>query len=118
MESIKDKVAIIGMGCTKFGERWDAGLDDLDVWERPEARGEGAGIAAVGKHPRACVQVPPQHFRAMGHQAQGLVAVQKRHAAPPPKPGTQPPEHPQVVDHHRIQDDIFSIAHTEPKQQL
>jgi acetyl-CoA C-acetyltransferase len=25
MESIKDKVAIIGMGCTKFGERWDAG---------------------------------------------------------------------------------------------
>jgi len=27
MEGIQDKVAIIGMGCTKFGERWDAGLD-------------------------------------------------------------------------------------------
>jgi acetyl-CoA C-acetyltransferase len=28
-ESIKDKVAIIGMGCTKFGERWDTGIEDL-----------------------------------------------------------------------------------------
>jgi acetyl-CoA C-acetyltransferase len=28
-ESIKDKVAIVGMGCTKFGERWNAGIDDL-----------------------------------------------------------------------------------------
>ncbi|MEC9358547.1 MAG: acetyl-CoA acetyltransferase [Pseudomonadota bacterium] len=26
---IKDKVAIIGMGCSKFGERWDCGTDDL-----------------------------------------------------------------------------------------
>ena len=26
---IKDKVAIVGMGCTAFGERWDMGLDDL-----------------------------------------------------------------------------------------
>jgi len=26
---IKDKVAIIGMGCTRFGERWDAGPADL-----------------------------------------------------------------------------------------
>ncbi|MDI6813222.1 MAG: acetyl-CoA acetyltransferase, partial [Desulfitobacteriaceae bacterium] len=29
--SIKDRVAIVGMGCTRFGERWDAGLDDLIV---------------------------------------------------------------------------------------
>ncbi len=28
---IKDKVAIIGMGCTKFGERWDADGEDLIV---------------------------------------------------------------------------------------
>jgi acetyl-CoA C-acetyltransferase len=28
---IKDKVAIIGMGCTQFGERWDAGSEDLMV---------------------------------------------------------------------------------------
>jgi acetyl-CoA C-acetyltransferase len=26
---IKDKVAIIGMGCTKFGERWDCGTEHL-----------------------------------------------------------------------------------------
>lgn len=26
---IKDKVAIIGMGCSKFGERWDAGPEEL-----------------------------------------------------------------------------------------
>ena len=31
MESIKDKVAIIGMGCTRFGERWDMGVEDLLV---------------------------------------------------------------------------------------
>jgi acetyl-CoA C-acetyltransferase len=30
-EGIKDKVAIIGMGCTKFGELWDKSADDLMV---------------------------------------------------------------------------------------
>ena len=28
-ESIKDKVAIVGAGCTKFGERWDTGIEGL-----------------------------------------------------------------------------------------
>jgi acetyl-CoA C-acetyltransferase len=28
---IKDKVAIIGMGCTRFGERWDVGAEELMV---------------------------------------------------------------------------------------
>ena len=28
-EGIRDKVAIIGMGCSKFGERWGAGPEDL-----------------------------------------------------------------------------------------
>ena len=27
--SIADRVAIVGMGCTRFGERWDASADDL-----------------------------------------------------------------------------------------
>jgi acetyl-CoA C-acetyltransferase len=31
MESIKDKVAIVGMGCTKFGENWDKSVDDLII---------------------------------------------------------------------------------------
>ncbi|MBI2953376.1 MAG: acetyl-CoA acetyltransferase [Chloroflexi bacterium] len=43
MESIKDKVAIIGMGCTKFGERWDCGLNDLAIEAAYEAY-EDAGI--------------------------------------------------------------------------
>lgn len=28
---IRDKVAIIGMGCTRFGERWDMGAEELAV---------------------------------------------------------------------------------------
>ena len=34
---IKDKVVIVGMGCTKFGERWDCGADDLMVEAFTEA---------------------------------------------------------------------------------
>ncbi|MEN6474895.1 MAG: acetyl-CoA acetyltransferase [Syntrophaceae bacterium] len=40
---IKDKVAIIGMGCTKFGERWDKGADDLMLDAFQEALAD-AGI--------------------------------------------------------------------------
>lgn len=43
MESIRDKVAIIGMGCTRFGERWDMGVEDLLVEAAHEAC-EDAGI--------------------------------------------------------------------------
>ena len=42
-KSIKDEVAIIGMGCTKFGERWDVGLEDLAIEAAYEAY-EDAGI--------------------------------------------------------------------------
>jgi acetyl-CoA C-acetyltransferase len=40
---IRDKVAILGMGCSKFGERWDAGPDDLMVEAYVEAMAD-AGI--------------------------------------------------------------------------
>lgn len=40
---IKDKVAILGMGCSKFGERWDMGADDLMVEAFQEAIAD-AGI--------------------------------------------------------------------------
>ncbi len=40
---IKDKVAIIGMGCTRFGERWDAGAEELMVEAFKECI-EDAGI--------------------------------------------------------------------------
>ncbi|HAZ31971.1 MAG TPA: acetyl-CoA acetyltransferase [Dehalococcoidia bacterium] len=42
-EGIKDKVAIIGMGCTKFGELWGKGAEDLMVDAFKEAI-EDAGI--------------------------------------------------------------------------
>jgi len=42
-KGIKDKVAILGMGCTRFGERWDAGGDDLIVEAFVECL-EDAGI--------------------------------------------------------------------------
>jgi len=57
---IKDKVAIIGMGCSRFGERWDAGTPQLlaEAFEealadagveraRIEAAWYGSGVEAV-----------------------------------------------------------------------
>jgi len=43
---IRDKVAIIGMGCTRFGERWDVGAEELMV----EAFCECLGDAGVDRH--------------------------------------------------------------------
>lgn len=43
MESLKDKAAIVGMGCTRFGEHWDKGVEDLLVEAAFEAF-EDAGI--------------------------------------------------------------------------
>ncbi|MDT8272112.1 MAG: acetyl-CoA acetyltransferase, partial [Desulfomonilia bacterium] len=40
---IRDKVAIIGMGCTKFGERWDCGSEELMVESFEECM-DDAGI--------------------------------------------------------------------------
>lgn len=40
---MKDKVAIIGMGCSKFGERWDVGVADLAIESTSEAFAD-AGI--------------------------------------------------------------------------
>jgi len=43
MGMIRDKVAIVGMGCTKFGELWDKSVDDLIIDATCEAC-EDAGI--------------------------------------------------------------------------
>jgi acetyl-CoA C-acetyltransferase len=43
MESIKDKVAIVGMGCVKFGENWGQSLDDMIIEATYEAY-QDAGI--------------------------------------------------------------------------
>ena len=42
---IRDRVAIVGMGCTRFAEHWDQGLDDLVR----DATGEAFDAAGVGK---------------------------------------------------------------------
>jgi len=44
MPGIKDRVAIVGMGCTKFGEHWEKDVNDLMVeacWEAFEDAGVG-----------------------------------------------------------------------------
>jgi acetyl-CoA C-acetyltransferase len=41
---IRDKVAIVGMGCTPFGEHWDRSTDDLLIQASSEALASG-GIA-------------------------------------------------------------------------
>lgn len=40
---IAGKVAVVGMGCSRFGERWDAGTDDLILEAYAECL-DGAGI--------------------------------------------------------------------------
>jgi len=40
---IRDKVVILGMGCSRFGERWDSGADDLIIEAFEEAVAD-AGI--------------------------------------------------------------------------
>jgi acetyl-CoA C-acetyltransferase len=42
---IKDKVVIAGMGCSRFGERWDCGPDDLMI----EAFGEALADARIDR---------------------------------------------------------------------
>jgi acetyl-CoA C-acetyltransferase len=42
-QGIRDKVVILGMGCSKFGERWDMNADDLMVEAYTEALAD-AGI--------------------------------------------------------------------------
>ncbi len=39
-QGIKDRVAIVGMGCTRFGERWDLGFDELLLAATGEAFAE------------------------------------------------------------------------------
>ena len=43
---IRDQVAIIGMGCTRFGELWDKGVDDLMI----ESSTDAAASAGMSIH--------------------------------------------------------------------
>jgi len=46
---IKDRVAILGMGCARFGERWDADADNLMVEAFEEAlKDSGIDVSQIG----------------------------------------------------------------------
>ena len=63
-KGIKDRVAIVGMGCTKFGEHWDQGADDLLV----DAAGDAFRSAGVDP-----AQVDAYWLGTMGSGTSGLV---------------------------------------------
>ncbi len=48
---IRDRVAIVGMGCTNFGEHWDKSVDDLLIEST-------AGRHGVGRRDRATTSTP------------------------------------------------------------
>ncbi|MEE8471328.1 MAG: acetyl-CoA acetyltransferase [Dehalococcoidia bacterium] len=74
-EGIKDKVAIIGMGCTRFGELWDKSSEDLMVDAFKEAL-EDAGIEK--KDIQAAWQGGPEFTEVnVGHSALPLAQTLK-----------------------------------------
>jgi acetyl-CoA C-acetyltransferase len=63
-KGIKDRVAIVGMGCTSFGEHWDKGPEDLLVESASEAY-RSAGIDSA--------QVDAYWLGTMGSGTSGLM---------------------------------------------
>ncbi len=48
--SIKDKVAIVGVGCCKFGENWDKSEEDMIVDDcGQQVIGTGDGVQITGE---------------------------------------------------------------------
>ena len=84
-ESIKDKVAIVGMGCSVFGERWDCSSSDLVVEAATEAF-EDAGIepkdvnaAWVG------TTAPGPDIQISSTSASGFYSISRLNTLPIPK---------------------------------
>lgn len=74
-EGIRDKVAIIGMGCTRFGELWDKSSEDLMIDAFKEAI-EDAGIEK--KDIQAAWQGGPEFTEVnVGHSALPLAQALK-----------------------------------------
>ena len=67
---IRDKVAIVGMGCTPFGEHWDKSAEDLLVDAAPEA-------FTIGRHQEGRRRRLLARHDGLGHQ--------RPHAEPPLK---------------------------------
>ena len=62
-KGIMDRVAIVGMGCTEFGEHWDKSVDDMLV-EAAEAALDSAGVTID--------QIDPFWLGTMGSGVSGL----------------------------------------------
>src|SRR3954462_228937 len=61
---IRDRVAIVGMGCTRFGEHWGSSIDDLLIDAVSEC------VASVPEFERAAVAA--SWFGTMGSGRSGL----------------------------------------------
>ena len=75
---VRDRVAIVGMGCTNFTENWGKGLDDLII-DASNAAYASAGVAQ-GRRRRLLVR-----HRPVGHE---------RHHPRPPPPAAEQARHP------------------------
>ena len=60
---IRDRVAIVGMGCTNFGEHWDMSVDDMLI-ESSEAAMMSAGVTRA--------DIDAYWFGTMGSGVSGL----------------------------------------------
>lgn len=75
MEGIKDRVAIVGMGCSNFGERWDASFNDLLVESAYEAY-EDAGVGPED------IQAAWVSFTGSSRTGEGLARPLKLNSVP------------------------------------
>jgi acetyl-CoA C-acetyltransferase len=74
METIKDKVAIIGMGCSQFGENWDKSADDMII----DAVYEAYDDAGLGREDIQAVWVGTA-FSGIGGICVGRELLRHRH---------------------------------------
>ena len=76
--SLKDKVAIVGMGCSKFGERWDMGVADLVI----ESTNEAFADAGIGPEDLDAVFVGQMYAPVGGLGASQVVDALKLNGIP------------------------------------
>jgi hypothetical protein len=74
-KGIRDKVAILGMGCSKFGERWDMDASDLMVEAYTSTR-------------LSASQIPSEHMRTESPAKNSLCAGKRYFAARDKRPQT------------------------------
>ena len=60
---IRDRVAIVGMGCTEFGERWDKSAEDLLI----DAATDALGYRGSGSGSRGAISREDQGSRCRDH---------------------------------------------------